>query len=42
MEMFQKGDESHLKVISKMQEMTQTPSALKEWFDCKEEQFNSL
>jgi len=39
MEMFQKGDEAHLKA---MQELMQSPEAMKGWFDAKRKEFEAL
>jgi hypothetical protein len=41
-EMFQKGDQSHLAAMKQMQELIQSPSAMKEWFESKRALFNSL
>jgi hypothetical protein len=42
MEMFQKGDEAHLKAMNEMKNLMQNPEAMKEWFDNKRKEFNSL
>ncbi len=42
MEMFQKGDEAHLKVMNEMKELMKTPDATKKWFDQKRNEFNAL
>jgi len=42
MEMFQKGDEAHLKAINDMMALMQKPQAMKEWFDNKRKEFESL
>ncbi len=42
MEMFQRGDKAHLDAMNKMQELMQTPDAMKEWFENKRKEFNSL
>ncbi len=42
MEMFQKGDEAHLKAMGKMQEMMQTSNAMQEWFEAKRKEFEAL
>jgi len=42
MEMFQKGDEKHLKAINEMRELMKTPDAMKKWFDNKRKEFDSL
>ena len=41
-EMFQKGDEAHLKAMNEMKGLTQNPEAMKEWFDNKRKEFDSL
>lgn len=40
MEMYQKGDEDHLKAMSEMQELMKSPEAMKTWFDNKKKEFN--
>ena len=42
MEMFQKGDEAHLKAMNEMQELMQSPDAMSEWFENKRSEFNAL
>lgn len=42
MEMFQKGDKLHLEAMNKMGELMKTPDAMKEWFENKRKEFNSL
>lgn len=42
MEMFQKSDKPHLDAMNKMQELTKTPDAMKEWFENKRKEFNAL
>ena len=42
MEMFQKGDEAHLKAMNEMQALMQSPESMKEWMDNKRKEFNSL
>ncbi len=42
MEMFQKGDEAHLKAMNKMKNLMQNPEAMKEWFENKRKEFESL
>ena len=42
MEMFQKGDEAHLKAMNEMQKLMQSPADMKTWMDNKREEFNSL
>ena len=40
MEMYQKGDEDHLKAMAEMQELMKSPEAMKAWFDNKRKEFN--
>ena len=42
MEMFQKGDEAHLKAMRQMQELMKSPQEMKEWFDEKRKEFEAL
>ena len=42
MEMFQKGDEPHLKAMNEMQKLMQSPSDMKAWMDTKQKEFNSM
>ncbi len=42
MEMFQKGDEAHLKAMNEMQELMQKPEAMKEWFENKRKEYDAL
>ena len=42
MEMFQKGDEAHLKAMREMQELMKSPEAMNTWFENKREEFNKL
>ena len=42
MEMFQKGDEDHLKAMKDMQSLMQSPDAMQKWFDQKRKEFNEL
>ncbi len=42
MEMFQKGDKDHLEAMGKMKELMQKPEAMKEWFENKKKEFDSL
>ena len=42
MEMFQKGDEKHLKAMNEMKELMNTPEAMKEWFENKRKEFDAL
>ncbi len=42
MEMFQKGDEEHLKAMNEMKGLMQEPEAMKEWFENKKKEFDAL
>jgi hypothetical protein len=42
MEMFQKGDQAHLNAMNEMRGLMKTPDAMKDWFDNKRKEFNSL
>jgi hypothetical protein len=42
MEMFQENDEAHLNAMKKMQELMETPEAMKTWFDNKKIEFDAL
>jgi len=42
MEMFQKGDEEHLKAMNEMQDLMKNPDAMKEWFESKRKEFDAL
>ena len=42
MEMFQKNDEAHLKVMNEMQDLMQKPEAMKDWFENKKKEFDKL
>ena len=42
MEMFQTGDEAHLKAMNEMQELMKTPEAMKEWFENRRREFVAL
>jgi hypothetical protein len=42
MEMFQKGDESHLKAMNDMRELMKLPDAMTKWFEDKRNEFNAL
>ena len=41
-EKFQMGDEKHLKAMNKMMEIMKSPEAMKEWFENKRKEFDSL
>ncbi len=38
-EMFEKGDEAHLKAMEKMRKLMQDPAAMQEWMDEKRKKF---
>lgn len=38
-EMFQKGDEAHLKAMNEMRELMKDPNAMQEWMESKRKQF---
>ena len=42
MEMYQKGDEEHIKVMKEMMELMKNPKAMKDWMVNKEKEFNTL
>ncbi len=42
MEMFQKGDDEHIKAMNEMKELMQKPEAMKEWFENKKKEFDAL
>ena len=42
MEMFQNKDEAHLKAMNEMQELMQKPEAMKDWFENKKKEFETL
>lgn len=42
MEMFQKGDEAHIKVMSEMRELMGDPEAMKKWMEGKRKEFEAL
>ncbi len=41
-EMFQKGDEAHLKAMEQMKEKMNDPKAMQEWMDAKRKEFDAL
>jgi predicted small metal-binding protein len=41
-EMFISGDKAHIDARTKMQEMSQSPDAMKKWFDEKRKKFDAL
>ena len=42
MEMFQTGDEAHLKAMNEMQELMNSPESMKEWFEKRRRDFDEL
>lgn len=42
MEMFQKGDEPHLKAMEQMKTLMQSPEDMQKWFENKRKEFDSL
>lgn len=42
MEMFQQGDEDHIRAMKEMQELMQSPAAMNEWMENKRKEFESL
>ena len=42
MEMFQVGDDEHLRAMNDMQELMKSPEDMKEWFDNKRKEFDAL
>ena len=42
MEMLQKQDADHMQAMGKMQQLMQSPTAMKEWFDKIKDEFDSL
>jgi predicted small metal-binding protein len=42
MKMFQENDEPHLNAMKIMQELMETPEAMKTWFDNKKKEFDAL
>jgi len=41
-EMYEKGDEAHLKAMQEMMELMKDPEAMKDWFESKKEEFDAL
>ncbi len=41
-EMFQKGDEGHIKVVNEIMELMSNPEAMKKWMEGKREEFEAL
>ena len=42
MEMVQKGDQDHLRAMNEMRSLMQSPDAMKEWFESRKREFDSL
>ena len=42
MEMFQKGDEEHIKVMNDMKELMSDPESMKKWMEDKRKEFEAL
>lgn len=42
MEMYQKGDEKHVKAMNEMQGLMKSPEAMKDWYDKKRKDYNEL
>ena len=42
MEMFQAGDENHLKAMAEMQELMKDPNVMGEWFENKRKEFDAI
>ena len=42
MEMHQKNDEDHMKVMQEMMELMKDPKAMKEWMEGKKKEFDAL
>jgi len=42
LEMYQKGDEPHLKAMKDMQELMKSPEVMNEWFENKRKQFEEI
>ena len=42
MEMYEKGDEEHIKVMKDMKELMNDPEAMKEWMERKKKEFDAL
>ena len=41
-DMFEIGDEDHLKAMSEMQELMKSPETMKEWFESRRKEFDAL
>ncbi len=42
MEMFQKGDEAHLKAMNDMKALMEKPQKMQEWFETRKKEFEAL
>lgn len=42
MEMLEKGDQDHLQAMNKMKGLMKNPDEMKEWFESKKKQFDTL
>ena len=42
MEMYQKGDEKHLKAMNEMQDLMKSPEATNGWFENRRKEFDAL
>jgi len=42
MEMYQKSDEAHIKVMNNMKELMNDPKAMEEWMESKRKEFDAL
>ena len=42
MEMFQAGDQGHLKAMDEMHKLMSTPDSMKDWMESKRKEFNAL
>lgn len=42
MEMFQKGDEEHMKAMNEMKDLMSDPEAMKKWMESKRKEFEAL
>lgn len=42
MEMLQAGDEDHIRAMNEMQELMKSPEAMKNWYEDKKREFESL
>lgn len=42
MEMYQKGDEAHLKAMKDMKKLMQSPEEMQKWFEGKKNEFEAL